>query len=88
MQRLQRTDDPQHLQNKHVHFHIQDVCVPHDWRQILAELHGQDLLQGRVVDLSDSGAERGAFAVVEVDGLKSPVVVPVAKIVEVGESTP
>jgi len=60
------------------------VYVPEP-AEILAELHGQDLLQGRVIDLSDRGSERGAFAVVVVDGLTNPVVVPVAKIVGVEE---
>jgi len=44
------------------------------------ELHGKDLLQGRVIDLSDSGNQSEAFAVVEVDGLTQPVVVPVKHI--------
>jgi hypothetical protein len=70
------------LQNKYVDFYIKDVYVPPP-AQILAELHGDDLLHGRVVDLSDRGAERGAFAVVEVSGLGQPVVVPVARIVTV-----
>jgi hypothetical protein len=44
------------------------------------ELHGKDLLQGRVIDLSDSGNQNEAFAVVEVEGLSQPVVVPVKHI--------
>jgi hypothetical protein len=44
------------------------------------ELHGRDLLQGRVIDMSDSGAQQEAFAVVEVEGLAQPVVVPMNRI--------
>jgi hypothetical protein len=44
------------------------------------ELHGKDLLQGRVIDLSDSGSQDEAFAVVEVEGLSQPVVVPMKNI--------
>ena len=93
MQRLRYNGDPQRLYNKHVRFYIRDIYAPHDWRQILVGLHGGDLLDGWVVDLSDSGAEPRAFAVVEVEELKtltelsSRVVVPVAKIVEVDKQT-
>jgi hypothetical protein len=44
------------------------------------ELHGKDLLQGKVIDVSDSGFEQEAFAVVEVEGLSQPVVVPMKRI--------
>jgi hypothetical protein len=44
------------------------------------ELHGRDLLQGKVIDISDSGTQQEAFAVVEVEGLDQPVVVPMNRI--------
>jgi len=44
------------------------------------ELHGSDLLQGKVIDMSDSGTQQEAFAVVEVEGLMQPVVVPMNRI--------
>jgi hypothetical protein len=44
------------------------------------ELHGKDQLQGKVVDVSDSGSQEEAFAVVEVEGLPRPVVVPMKHI--------
>jgi hypothetical protein len=69
------------LQNKFVRFHIEDVCVP-DPAKILIKLYGQDWLRGKIIDLSDRGAERGVFAVVQVGGLGYPVVVPVAKLSE------
>ena len=68
-----------HVRNRWVNFRISDVYVPEP-AQILMELHGKDLLQGRVIDLSDSGNQSEAFAVVEVDGLTRPVVVPVKHI--------
>ena len=67
--------------NRHVHFRISDVFVPEP-AQLLQHLHGQDLLEGRIVELSDGGLERDAFAVVEVEGVNQPVVVPVARIVD------
>jgi hypothetical protein len=48
------------------------------------ELHGEDLLQGRLIDVSDSGAQDDAFAVVEVEGLSQPVVVAVKNVKEIG----
>jgi hypothetical protein len=44
------------------------------------ELHGDDLLQGKIIDSSDSGFQQNAFAVVEVEGLAQPVVVPMNRI--------
>ena len=57
-----------------VQFRIEDVYVP-DPAQILMELHGKDVLLGKIVDVSESAIQREAFAVVEVDALSQPVVV-------------
>ena len=51
-----------------------------DPAQILMELHGDDLLQGKIIDSSDSGLQQDAFVVVEVEGLAQPVVVPMNRI--------
>jgi hypothetical protein len=67
------------VRNRWVNFKIRDVYVP-DPAQILMELHGDDLLQGKIIDSSDSGFQQNAFAVVEVEGLVQPVVVPVDRI--------
>jgi hypothetical protein len=64
------------VRNRWVHFKVNDVYFP-DPAEILRELHGDDLLQGKVLDMSDRGTEEGAFLVVEVEGLPEPVVVPV-----------
>jgi hypothetical protein len=60
--------------NPWVQFRIDDAYVPEP-AQILMELHGKDVLQGKIIDVSDSGSQDEAFAVVEVDGLSQPVVV-------------
>jgi hypothetical protein len=44
------------------------------------ELHGDDVLQGKIIDSSDSGFQQNVFAVVEVEGLAQPVVVPMNRI--------
>jgi hypothetical protein len=67
------------LRNQWVQFKICDVYYP-DPAQVLRDLHGGDLLTGKVVDLSDSGMQKEVFAVVEVDGIEEPVIVPVEHI--------
>jgi hypothetical protein len=65
--------------NPWVQFRINDVYVPEP-AQILMELHGKDVLQGKIIDVSDSGIQDEAFAVVEVEGLSQPVVVAMKNI--------
>jgi len=67
------------LRDRRVDFRIRDVFIP-DPEKLLLTLYGDDILQGRVLDLSDSGDEREAYAVVAVDGLEEPVIVPVKQI--------
>ena len=70
------------IRNRLVNFKVRDVYIP-DAREILVELYGNDILQGRVLDLSDSGSAKDAFAVVEVEGVSHHVVVPVERILGV-----
>ena len=67
------------MRNSWVNFRICDAYVPEP-AQILVELHGKDQLQGKVIDVSDAGSHEEAFAVVEVEGLSQPVVVPMKHI--------
>ncbi len=70
------------LRNRWVHFKIRDVYIPEP-AKVLFELYGNDLLQGKVMDLSDSGSHEGMFAVVKLEGVEQPVVVPVERILGV-----
>jgi hypothetical protein len=65
-----------------VQFRIDDAYVPEP-TQILMELHGKDLLQGKLIDVSDSGTQDEAFAVVEVEGLSQPVIVAMRNVREI-----
>jgi hypothetical protein len=67
------------LRNQRVRFKIRDVYHP-DPAQVLSKLHGDDFLTGQVSDLSDSGMQKDAFVVVEVDGSEESVIVPVERI--------
>lgn len=70
------------LRNRWAHFKVQDVYLPEP-QAVMTELYGNDILQGRVVDITDSGAQGRAFVVVEVEGIKHPVVVPMERVLGV-----
>jgi hypothetical protein len=72
------------LKNHTVDFRICDIFYP-KWEQILFELHGNDVLQGRVVDLSDSGDVDGSFVEVQVEGLPVLLIIPLERILGVCE---
>ena len=63
------------MRNRQVEFPIQDVYFP-DKAAVLEELHGKTLVEGRVAELT-KGPEGEMFAVIEVEGLAQPVIVPV-----------
>jgi len=70
------------LRNRRIHFKVRDVYLP-DPQKLLMELHGDDLLQGNVIDLSDSGTQKGAFAVVKVEGIEQPLIIPADRILDI-----
>src|SRR5262245_61534005 len=67
------------LRNCLVRFRICDVYHP-DPEELAIDLHGNDLVDGTVIDLSDSDAQKEAFAVVKVEGIERPVVVAVDRL--------
>jgi hypothetical protein len=80
MSRAAKPSDKQ-LKNRWVSFRILDVYIP-DPLKILMDLHSGDILQGKVIDLSDNGTEKEAFLVVEVEGIEQPVIVPAGRILD------
>jgi hypothetical protein len=62
------------LRDRWVHFRIRDVYLPAP-SELALTLHGDDLLQGRVIDVSE-GAARDDYVVVKVEGLAEPIVLP------------
>jgi hypothetical protein len=70
------------IRNRLVNFKIRDVYIP-DPREILVELYANDILQGRVLDLTDTGTIKQAFVVVEVEGISRHVIVPIERILSV-----
>jgi hypothetical protein len=57
-----------------VNFRISDIYIPEP-TQVLMELHGKDLLEGEIIDVSDSGGQEDPYAVVEIEGVSQPVIV-------------
>ena len=72
------------LKNHTVNFRICDIFYP-DYQQVLFGLHGNDVLQGRVIDLSASEATDVSFAEIEVDELEQRVIVPIDRILGICE---
>ncbi len=67
-----------------VNFRICDIFYP-DCQQILFQLHGNDVLQGRVIDLSESGLVEGSFVEIDVEDLAEKVIVPLERILGISE---
>ena len=70
------------LRNRQVRFRVRDVHIP-DPQKLLMELHGDDLLQGKAIDLSDDGVRQETFVVIEVAGLAQPVIIAVDRLLDV-----
>jgi hypothetical protein len=69
------------LRNQFVRFKISDIYLP-DPLIILNKLHGEDTLEGRVVDISDSGTRPEEFAVIEVPDLDQMIIVPLKRVMD------
>jgi hypothetical protein len=72
------------LKNHTVNFRICDIFYP-DFQQVLFGLHGNDVLKGRVIDMSEGGALDSSFAEIEVDHLEQRVIVPIDRILGICE---
>jgi len=72
------------LINRRVRLRLRDVCIP-DVDELLATLYGEQIVEGTIVDMSDSGDTRQAFAVVQLVGVEKPVVVPLQLILSISD---
>jgi hypothetical protein len=66
-----------------VNFRISDIYIPEP-TLVLMELHGKDLLEGEIIDVSDSGGQEDPYAVIEIEGLSQPVIVAMRHLKEIG----
>jgi hypothetical protein len=58
-----------------VQFRIRDIYVPEP-AAVLEELHGEDVLEGRIIALSEAPEPNEMYAIIEVFGLQRPLIVP------------
>jgi hypothetical protein len=67
------------LRDQWVRFKTRDIYYP-DLTKVLIDLHCNDLLSGKVVDLSDNGMQKDAFVIVKVERLDDLLIVPVERL--------
>ena len=65
-------------------FRLRDVICP-DRLQVLQQIAADLEVAGEVVFLSDRGTDRDRFAIIEVEGIASPLIVPVERL-QLGET--
>ncbi|NJO33528.1 MAG: hypothetical protein HC869_10645 [Rhodospirillales bacterium] len=68
------------LLNRFVRFKVSDVTIPGP-QEVVNELYGGDIVQGKVVDITKSGAEEQAFVIVKVEGMNALLILPAEKVI-------
>lgn len=68
------------LLNRFVRFKVSDVTIPGP-QEVVNELYGGDIVQGKVVDITESGAQEQAFIVVKVEGMNALLILPAEKVI-------
>lgn len=68
------------LLNRFVRFKVSDVTIPGP-QEVVNELYGDDIVQGKVVEITESGALEQAFIVVKVEGMNALLILPAEKVI-------
>jgi hypothetical protein len=68
------------LLNRFVRFKVSDVTIPGP-QEVVNELYGGDIVQGKVVDITESGAKEQAFIIVKVEGMNALLILPAEKVI-------
>lgn len=68
------------LLNRFVRFKVSDVTIPAP-QEVVNELYGRDIVQGKVVDITVSGTMEQAFIIVQVEGMNAPLILPAEKVI-------
>jgi hypothetical protein len=68
------------LMNRLVRFKVSDVTIPTP-QSVVTELYGDDIVQGKVVDITESGTDKQAFIVVKVGAMKDFLILPAEKVI-------
>jgi hypothetical protein len=67
-----------------VRFKVSDVTIPVP-QEVVNELYGCDIVQGKVVDITESGAKEQAFIVVKVEAMKDFLILPAEKVIGIAD---
>jgi hypothetical protein len=68
------------LLNRFVRFKVSDVTIPGP-QEVVNELYGGDIVQGKVVDITVGGAMEQAFIIVKVEGMNALLILPAEKVI-------
>ena len=68
------------LMNRFVRFKVSDVTIPAP-QAVVTELYGGDIVQGKVVDITEIGTQEQAFIVVKVEAMKEFLILPAEKVI-------
>jgi hypothetical protein len=68
------------IKGKRAKFKTLDIHLPNPI-DVLIELHGDDVVQGEIIGLSDSGTQKDVYALIRVEGVQKMVIVPVDRII-------
>lgn len=74
------TEEFNFLVNRFVRFKVNDVTIP-DPQAVVTELYGDDIVQGKVVDITKSGRDEKTFIVVKVEAMKDVLILPAEKVI-------
>lgn len=74
------TEEFSFLMNRFIRFKVSDVTIPAP-PTVITELYGGDILQGKVVDITESGPQGKAFIVVKVEALEDFLILPAEKVI-------
>ena len=68
------------LMNRFVRFKVSDVTIPAP-QEVVTELYGEDIVLGKVVDITESGTQAQTFIVVKVESMKDFLILPAEKVI-------
>lgn len=68
------------LMNRLVRFKVSDVTIPAP-QTVVTEIYGRDIMQGKVVDITESGTDEQTFIVVKVEAMKDVLILPAGKVI-------
>ena len=66
------------MENRFVCFSVSDIYSPES-SKVLKDLFDREVLKGKLIDFTSNGTRGELFAIVKVEGLNYPLIVPAAR---------